>query len=108
MKASELYSDTLYLQCYSVLYVGLSTQQIHCHYNRRGPREERVYGYSDWTAVKSGAIEKQGVFVYCLADRTALFLHSSVNSFSMCFCLPCMENTYITVIISFVYVCVYV
>ena len=53
--------------------VGLSAQQILCYHNRRSPREERVYGYSDRSAVKSGAIEKQGVFVYHMVDRTMLF-----------------------------------
>ena len=85
-------SDALLTILFCVM-VGFSAWQILCHHNRRGPREEHVYGHSDWSTVKSGATKKQGVFVYCgiedIADFVFLcwFLYKLMLPLSIWVCL---------------------
>ena len=71
-KTSGLKGDILLTMLFCFV-VGFSAEQILCYHNRRSPREERVYGYFDRSAVKSGTFEEQGVFVYCVRWNNAVF-----------------------------------
>ena len=108
LKEWAVKSDALLTILFYVM-VGFSAWQILCHHNRRGPREEHVYGHSDWSTVKSGATQKQGVFVYCgsedIADFAFLcwFLYKLMLPLSIWVCLfVCLYLVFLSVSL---YVC---